>query len=71
MKTLTGINSAFTYIVSPEGEVMFRKFPCFCENCYNRDVHNCKHADLVGKVRVVVSAGENIRKDILLSNDIF
>lgn len=63
MKTLTGINSVFSYIVSPEGEVLFRKFPCFCESCYKMDFKNCKHKDLVGTVRVVVSAGENIRKE--------
>ena len=63
MKTLTGINSVFTYMVAPNGEVLLRKFPCFCENCYNMDFHNCKHKDLFGKARVVVAAGENIRKD--------
>ena len=63
MKTLTGINSVFSYMVAANGEVMFRKFPCFCENCYAMDYHSCKYNDLVGKPRVVVAAGENIRKD--------
>lgn len=63
MKTLTGINSVFSYMVAPSGEVWFRKFPCFCEKCYNMDFENCKHKDLVGRSRSVVSSGEDIRKE--------
>ena len=63
VKTLAGINSAFQYIVFPSGKVMFRKFPCFCPSCYKMDFANCSQKDIVGKVRTVVEAGENIRKD--------
>ena len=62
VKTLTGINSVFQYIVFPSGKVMFRKFPCFCPSCYKMDFLNCSQADIVGKVRTVVEAGEDIRK---------
>lgn len=63
VKTLTGINSVFQYIVFPSGKVMFRKFPCFCPNCYKMDFLNCSQTDIVGKVRTVVEAGEDIRKN--------
>ena len=63
VRTLTGINSVFTYIVAPNGEVLFRKFPCFCDECYNMNFNDCKYEDLVGKARIVVTAGENIRKE--------
>ena len=65
VKTLTGISNIFTYIVSPLGEVMFRKFPSFCINCSNMAMINCTQKDMVGgKVRVVVEADEVIRKDL-------
>ena len=53
----------FTYKVAPNGEVLFKKFPSNCDQCYIMDLNKCKHKDLVGKVRVVVAAGENIRKE--------
>ena len=59
---MTGINSVFQYIVSPKGEVLFRKFPCFCEHCYEMDFFNCSQKHIVGCVRVVVEAGKDIRK---------
>ena len=64
VKTLTGINSIFTYIVSPSGEVWFRKFSCFCVYCSKMDFGNCSQKKLVGIARLVVSAGENIRKEV-------
>ena len=64
MATVTGINSCFTYIVTPLGEVLFRKFPCFCPKCFNMEFENCEHKSTVGKVRVVVKAGQNIRKNV-------
>ena len=62
VKTVTGINSIFQYIVSPQGQVMFRKFPCFCQACYGMDFDNCTQKQIVGRVRVAVEAGKNIRK---------
>ena len=62
MKTVTGINSVFQYIVSPQGQVLFRKFPCFCSACYDMDFVNCSQKHIVGRVRVAVEAGKNIRK---------
>ena len=65
MKTLTGINSVFCYIVLPSGEVLFRKFPCFCEDCSNMQFKSCKFSSISGVPVVVVKEGENIRKDVI------
>ena len=59
--TLSGINRIFCYIVTPNGEVKFRKFPCFCDDCASSKVEDCNFTDLSGVPEIVVKPGQNIR----------
>ena len=65
VKTLNGINKMFCYIVYPSGEVLFRKFPCFCDDCCNMNFKSCKFKALCGLPKVVVKSGQVIRKSII------
>ena len=56
-KTLSGIKSVFQYICKENGEVLWRKLPCFCKNCANLDWNNCACVEIVGKCKVVIKAG--------------
>ena len=61
VKTLSGISRMFCYIVLPDGEVMFRKFPCFCVICSAKRFKFCQYTSLSGVPVVVVKKGQNIR----------
>ena len=54
-KTLSGIKSM--YICKEDGQVLWRKLPCFCKNCGNLEWDNCTSVEVVGKCRVVIKAG--------------
>ena len=56
-KTLVGIKSVFQYICKETGEVLWRKLPCFCENCSNLEWEKCSNTDVVGKLKVVIKPG--------------
>ena len=56
-KTLSGISSMFQYICRSDGEVLWRKFPCFCEKCSNLEWKDCLNKGVVGKVKVVIKEG--------------
>ena len=56
-KTLNGINSMFQYICKSSGEVVWRKLPCFCDQCSKLDWNNCLNRDIVGKLKIVVKEG--------------
>ena len=56
-KTLSGINSMYQYICRSDGEVLWRKLPCFCEKCSNLEWKDCLNKDVVGKVKVVIKEG--------------
>ena len=62
VKTLHGISRLFCYMVRPDGEVLFRKFPCFCPACSALDFKSCLHTHLSGVPWTVVKSEENIRK---------
>jgi hypothetical protein len=47
-------------VIRPEGEVLWRKYPCFCEKCQQLDWVECLNKDLVGEMKVVVGSGEDI-----------
>ena len=63
IRTVTGINRVFCYIVSQTGQVIFKKFPCFCENCSSLNYKDCKFTRLSGNPEVVVREGENIKNN--------
>ena len=62
VKTVVGIKKVFQIIIKKDGEVLFRKYPCFCPDCCNMKWDECKHAGLVGKVKKVVEAGQDLTK---------
>ena len=63
MKTIPGISSVFSYMVYPTGEVLFRKFPCFCDDCSHMRFEDCPHKGISGSPVVVVKTGQNIKKN--------
>ena len=67
--TLLGINRIFCYIVTPNGEVQFRKFPCFCDNCAKLNMKDCEFTELAGVPEIVVRPGQNIRKNANVESD--
>lgn len=56
-KTLNGIKSQFQYICKTNGEVVWRRLPCFCDKCYNLEWDQCSNMDVVGKLKVVIKEG--------------
>ena len=62
VKTVTGIKSVFQIIIKIDGEVLFRKYPCFCTDCCNMKWDECRNYALVGKVKKVVEAGQDLTK---------
>ena len=56
-KTLNGIKSMFQYICKENGEVLWRRLPCFCKTCNDLEWEQCYNKDVVGKLKVVIKAG--------------
>ena len=56
-KTLNGIKSVFQYICKSTGQVLWRKLPCFCEDCSNMMWEKCPNSEVVGNLKEVVKAG--------------
>ena len=57
-KTLVGIKSVFQYICKVNGEVFWRKLPCFCVHCSDMQWEKCLNKDIVGKLKVVIKPGD-------------
>lgn len=56
VKTLAGISTKFEIICKTNGEVCWRRYPCFCEMCVNMRWKECENKDLVGQLKIVVAA---------------
>ena len=57
VKTLAGIKSKYEYICLPDGEVMWRRYPCCCSACMSQQWKKCEVPQLVGELETVVPAG--------------
>jgi hypothetical protein len=55
---LNGINSVYQYICKPSGEVMWRKFPCFCPECSFLEWEKCPNKKLVGELKTFIEEDE-------------
>ena len=60
VKTLAGISSKYQYVCHPDGEVMWRRYPCSCPACVNLQWTECMVPGLVGKMETVVQAGSSL-----------
>lgn len=54
VKSLTGISGIFQYICKPNGEVLWRKLPCFCSQCNNMEWEKCLNKDIVGGLKLIL-----------------
>ena len=55
--TLAGISSKYQYVCKPDGEVLWRRYPCCCPACLNLRWQDCMVPELVGELETVVPQG--------------
>ena len=60
VRTLVGIKSKYNYICLPDGEVMWRRYPCCCLACLDLRWGECSVPELVGKLETVVQSGATL-----------
>ena len=57
VKTFAGISTKFEILCKPNGEVSWRRFPCFCDMCVHMRWDECQNVKLVGKLEIIRAAG--------------
>ena len=60
VRTLAGIKGKYEYICQPDGEVMWRKYPCCCHACLDLRWKECSVPELVEELETVVEQGRTL-----------
>ena len=69
VRTLTGIKSKYQYICRPNGEVMWRRYPCSCPSCLDLRWEECEVPELVGELETVVTSGSTLYTTYRIAGD--
>jgi hypothetical protein len=55
------ISTQYQIIISKNGEVRWRKLPCFCQQCLDFKFESCIFKNITGPLQLIVKAGQNLQ----------
>ena len=52
-KTIEGITRKYQYMILPNEDILWRRYPCFCDNCRNLNFELCQFNYICGKMESI------------------